>query len=209
MWAEKTNVNFKTDIMERSVTSVVSCAFYIFSFLSCDNVFATTSNLLELTKIEADVLKAGEDTLRTEADTLDVSFSKKLDGVTVTAQTVKQDGAKISMIITKSMRRGTTNMGQLLGNLRNFHYNRATRTLDYNNSSNYIILIDSIEKPGFNILEMHHLRFSRIEVIYKPQGKYQGYDVFINLHTKSDYEGYEGSLLQSNAGTFSDYCGKN
>lgn len=173
-----------------------------------NNLFAATGNSNELVNTEVDILKMYADTLKAKNDTFDISYSKELDGVTVTAQTVKQDGAKTSMLITKSMRRGCSNMGQLLGNLNNFHYNRALRTLDYNNSSNYIILIDSIEKPGFNILDMYHLRFDRIEVIDKPQGKYQGYDVLINLHTKRDYEGYEGSLYQNIGLCFSEYNGK-
>lgn len=44
---------------------------------------------------------------------------------------------------------------------------------------------------------IQHIRFDKVEVIDKPQGQYQGYDVLINLHTKKNYEGYEGMLFNN------------
>jgi len=67
----------------------------------------------------------------------------------------------------------------------------------FSGSKNIIILVDSIEKQG--TLNLSHFRFDKIEVIQRPQGQYAGYDVLINLHTKEDYEGYEGALSQVGA----------
>lgn len=119
---------------------------------------------------------------------------KNLGEVTVSASSIKQSGDRTNIIITREMRRGTVSTGQLLGNLPGFYYDESLNNLTFNGSSNIIILVDSIEKDNNFIKSLQHVRFNKIEVIHRPQGLYNGYDILINLHTKKDYEGYEGMV---------------
>ena len=91
------------------------------------------------------------------------------------------------------MRRGTHSIGELLGNEPHFFFQRGDNKLTHNNSGNIVLLVDSVEKD-LSTLNMHHLRYDYVEIVDHPTGRYQGYDVLINLHTKKDYEGYEGYM---------------
>ena len=42
---------------------------------------------------------------------------------------------------------------------------------------------------------LHHHRFARVEIIEHPTGKYQGYDVLVNLITVKNYEGMKEDWL--------------
>lgn len=61
-------------------------------------------------------------------------------------------------------------------------------------SKNIVILLDSIERDADYIKNMRNYRFDRIDIIYQPTGKYEGYDAIINLHQRENYEGYEGNV---------------
>lgn len=111
-----------------------------------------------------------------------------------------QKGDRTKIFITRDMRRGTHSVGEMLGNEPNFYFDRAFNTLTYNNSSKIVLLVDSVEKD-LSTLSMQHLRFNYIEIVNNPTGKYDGYEVLINLHTKNDYEGYEGYVYH-NTGLF-------
>lgn len=117
---------------------------------------------------------------------------KSIDEVTVSGRSIKQSGDRTNIFITKEMRRGKTNTGEILGDLPGFYYDMAFNTLTFGGSSNIMILVDSLEKDNNFIKNLQHVRFDKIEIIHQPQGLYSGYDVLINLHTKEDYEGYEG-----------------
>ncbi len=93
----------------------------------------------------------------------------------------------------------------MLGDLPNFYYNPADRRVTFNNSSNIVVLVDSIEKPTSDVLNLQHIRFDRMEIVHNPTGKYQGYDVLINFHTKENYEGYEGYVFHNNMLHFNKY----
>ncbi len=141
-------------------------------------------------------------------DTVKVSDStaywkqESLKDVVVNGSSITQKGDKTSVFITKDLRRGTTSTAQMLGKLPNFFYNFADRSLTYHNSSNIVVLVDSVEKDLNYLQNMQHIRFDRVEIIDKPQGQYQGYDVLINLHMKPHYEGYEGMLSNNEAMNF-------
>lgn len=136
-------------------------------------------------------------TVRSDSDTIK---TVSLGEVEVKASNVVQKGDRTKIFITREMRRGTRSVGEMLGNEPNFYFDRAFNTLTYNNSSKIVLLVDSVEKD-LSTLSMQHLRFNYIEIVNNPTGKYDGYEVLINLHTKNDYEGYEGYVYH-NTGLF-------
>lgn len=97
--------------------------------------------------------------------------------------------------ITKHMRKGSYNTAQMLDKVPGISYNYATKSLSYLGNKNIIILVDSIEKDAEYIKNLRHIRFSKVEVIQNPKGKYESYDAIINLRRKTDYEGYENNLF--------------
>lgn len=96
--------------------------------------------------------------------------------------------------ITKHMRKGSYNTAQMLDKVPGISYNYATKSLSYLGDKNIIILVDSVEKDADYIKNLRHIRFSKVEVIHNPRGKYESYDAIINLCRKTDYEGYENNL---------------
>ena len=96
--------------------------------------------------------------------------------------------------ITKHMRKGSYNTAQMLDKVPGLSYNYATKSLSYLGDKNIIILVDSVEKDVEYIKNLRHIRFSKVEVIQNPRGKYESYDAIINLCRKTDYEGYENNL---------------
>ncbi|MCD8237122.1 MAG: hypothetical protein LUD00_10865 [Prevotellaceae bacterium] len=136
-------------------------------------------------------------TVRSDSDTIK---TVSLDEVKVKASNVVQKGDRTKIFITREMRRGTRSVGEMLGNEPNFFFDRGLNTLTYNNSSNIVLLVDSIEKD-LSTLNMQHIRYDYVEIVNHPTGKYDGYDVLINLHTKQNYEGYEG-FVYHNTGLF-------
>lgn len=141
-------------------------------------------------------------------DTITAEQYKKLDEVTVVASSTSQFGDKTKIFITQDMRRNACSNAQMLGNLANFNYDWVSNRITYNNSNNIIVLVDSVEKSMDAVLNMQHIRFNYIEIINKPTGQYQGYDVLINFHTKPNYEGYEGSMFHNNGFIFNKYTDK-
>ncbi len=134
-----------------------------------------------------------------EADTLTVKndstdWSIELKEVAVETSSIRTEGDKTTAFITKEMRRGAHNTAQMLGNIRGLIWNAVDNSVEYNNSHNIIVLVDSLEKGYGYVMKLHHMRFEKVEIIDHPHGKYEGYDALINLITKKNYEGYEGSL---------------
>lgn len=139
-------------------------------------------------------------TLLTERSDSDSIKMKNLQETVVKASHTVQKGDRTKIFITREMRRGTHSIGELLGNEPNFYYDKAFNTLTYNNSSKIVLLVDSIEKD-LSALGMQHIRYDYIEIVNHPTGKYDGYEVLVNLHTKQDYKGYEG-YVYNNTGLF-------
>lgn len=122
-----------------------------------------------------------------------------IDEVVVKGQSEFTEGDRTRIAITKNLRRGTVSTIEMLGKIRNFYYDFRSRQLYYNNSTNIAVLVDSVPKDMSYLSNIQHMRFDRIEIIDHPQGLYQGYDVLVNIHTKENYEGYEG-LVANNGG---------
>ena len=130
-----------------------------------------------------------------EADTLTVKndstdWSIELKEVAVETSSIRTEGDKTTAFITKEMRRGAHNTAQMLGNIRGLIWNAVDNSVEYNNSHNIIVLVDSLEKGYGYVMKLHHMRFEKVEIIDHPHGKYEGYDALINLITKKNYEGY-------------------
>ena len=132
------------------------------------------------------------DTLKVENDS--VVWNESLKEVSVVASSTRTEGDKTTAFITKEMRRGARNTAQMLGNIRGLTWNAVDNSVEYNGKRNIIVLVDSLEKGYRYVMNLHHARFERVEIIDQPKGKYEGYDALINLVTKKNYEGYEGNL---------------
>lgn len=74
------------------------------------------------------------------------SLTKELKEVTVQADVVKRHGNQTTYIVTKEMRRGAYDAGDLLANLPDIQYNRLTKVVEFAGRNNIKILVDSMEK---------------------------------------------------------------
>ena len=121
----------------------------------------------------------------------DTIEGKTLDEIVFVEQTVKHEAHRDIFTVTKSMRDGASTAAQMLGRVQGMHYDFASEAVTYMGSTNIKILVDSIEKDENYIKNLSPKRFSRIDVIHNPAGKYREYNAIINLVTKQDYTGYE------------------
>jgi hypothetical protein len=134
------------------------------------------------------------DTLQQTQDSLWYHRTHQLDSVVIVGDNIIHYADRDVVRITRAMRRGARNTAQMLGNIPGIDCDYSNNALTYYGSSNILILVDSIEKSADYVKELHHLRFDKVNVIPNPTGKYANYDVLINLHTKPNFEGYEGNL---------------
>ena len=141
-----------------------------------------TATTLETWAQDADTLSVRRDSVTRE---------ESLSEVSVVASSTRTEGDKTMVVITKEMRRGARNTAQMLGNIRGLTWNAMSNSVEYNGRGNIIVLVDSVEKNHGYVMDLHHLRFEKVEIIDQPKGKYEGYDALINLVTKKNYEGYE------------------
>lgn len=123
--------------------------------------------------------------------------SEVLDSVVVKGSMVVHDHDKDVWTITDEMRQRTYDTNELLGKIQGFFYNRATRSLSFMGRDNIRFLINGIEKEADYVGMLANKRFKKIEITQHPTGRYQEYDVVVNLITKTGWLGYEGSLLGS------------
>lgn len=121
----------------------------------------------------------------------DTIEGKTLDEIVFVQQTVKHEANRDVFTVTKSLRDGASTAAQMLGRVQGMHYDLVSEAVSYMGSTNIKILVDSIEKDDTYVKNLSPKRFSRIEVIHNPAGKYREYNVIINLVTKQNYTGYE------------------
>ena len=165
-----------------------------YSQLICANVICTDF------LVDSTITKAPVDTVEQKVH--------QLKDVVVKASAIQQKGDRTHVFITKEMRRGTVSAAQMLGNLPGFFFNMGEGELTYSNSKNIVVLEDSVEKDINYLKNIQHIRYDRIEIIDHPQGRYQGYDVLINLHRKEHYQGYEGNAAYTQNYKFNKDNGK-
>lgn len=118
-----------------------------------------------------------------------------LADVDVSEELLKHNGNEDIITVTKSMRKGSKNTGELLGRISGAFYNPMTTDLMYNGSKNILILVDGVEKSPDYIKRLNPERFDKIKIVNMPTGIHAGYDAVIDLHTKPLYMGYEGVVL--------------
>ncbi|MCD8303602.1 MAG: carboxypeptidase-like regulatory domain-containing protein [Prevotellaceae bacterium] len=116
-----------------------------------------------------------------------------MEQVEVNASNIVHLREKDIIYITREMRKGSYDTGELLGKVPGMTYNRVTGDLRYQGQTKILILIDSLEYDASYIKQLHHARFDKIEVTPFPKGKYSDYDVLINLCRKENYEGWENN----------------
>ena len=143
-----------------------------------------------------------------ETQPTDTIEGKTLGEVELVMQTVRHEADRDIFTVTKAMREGVTNAGQLLGRVQGVIYNRATGEISYMGSQNIKILVDSVAKDENYIKRLNPNRFSRIDIIHNPAGEYQSYNVLINLVTKKNFIGYDLSIGELVKILPSDYNGK-
>ncbi len=126
-----------------------------------------------------------------EAEPTDTIAGKELGEIVVKQEAIIHKGSHDVVILTSSMRKNAVNIAEVTGKLAGFRYDPSDRTLEYLGKKNIKILVDSIEKSYDEVRQLDHKRFSKIDVIYNPAGRYQDFDVVLNLHTKTNYIGYD------------------
>ena len=130
-----------------------------------------------------------------DSDTLASDTAQvRLKEVLVTGSTVRHHGQQDTYQVTKAMREGVSDAGELLGKLNGVTFNPLSGELKYLSSKNIIILVDSVPKDEEYIKRLRPYRFDHITIVNNPSGEYAAYDALINLHTRPEYEGYEGNV---------------
>ena len=119
--------------------------------------------------------------------------SEVLDSVVVKGSKVVHDMDKDVWTITDEMRQGTYDTNELVGKIPGFFYNRSTRSLTYMGKDNIRFLVNGIEKEADFVGMLANKRFKKIEITQHPTGRYQDYDVVVNMVTKTAWLGYEGT----------------
>lgn len=141
---------------------------------------------------------ASQDSTATDATHTQAADSIRqvqLGEVEVKAETVKSHGNRDAYVVTKDMKQGLRDAGELLSRIQDLNYNPMTKEVTYLGSKNIVILMDSVEKDADYIKRLSPGRFDRIDVIHNPTGKYTGYDALINFHTRPTYQGYESNSI--------------
>lgn len=132
-------------------------------------------------------------------ETTDTIAGKEFKEVVVAIENIVHKGTHDEVMITPAMRKNAKNISQVIGKIPGFRYDPVSKVLHYMGDNNIKILVDSIDKNLDQVKQLGHQRFSRVDVIYNPTGKYQGYDILLNLHTKTYYEGYDMYAEESGA----------
>ena len=124
------------------------------------------------------------------------SIYKKIDlqDVVIIGDNVVHYPDKDVIVITDSLRKGTYSVKEMMNSLPGFLYNPISRSLSFHGSSSILFLIDGKEKRSGYAGELSHQRFDKIEILKDPVGKYEGYDMVINLITKDNWRGYDVNI---------------
>lgn len=117
--------------------------------------------------------------------------SEVLDSIVVKGSKVTHQLDKDVFTITDEMREKTFNTYDLIGKLPGFFYNRVTKKLSFRGKDNVCLLVDGIEKDIDYTGRLSNARFKKIEITPNPTGRFDGFDVVVNLITKAGWQGYE------------------
>lgn len=169
----------------KSVISKIGILLFLFLFLHPSILFAQVANQTD------SLVNVNDSTISLLQKDSAVTL---LQEVAITGTNITHYNDKDVVRITKDMRKGSFTTGQMLGKIPGVIYNRQTKSLSYYGQENVMLLVDSLEKSADYIKDLHHMRFEKVDIIPYPKGKYEGYAAVINLHTKKNYEGYEGNV---------------
>ena len=150
-------------------------------------VFMTSVNI-EGATLNDSIIASKQDSIN-QSDSIRKSVNLK--EVVIKAQNVVHHPDKDVWAITDDMRKNTINSFDLLGKIPGFFYDRVDKNISYKGMENVVIIVDGREKDMQYIGELSNMRFKKIEIYEHPQGKFQDYDVVVNLITKEDWEGYD------------------
>lgn len=134
------------------------------------------------------------DSTASPVDQVDTIKAKEIGEVVVSAELVKRKGKEDVITVTKRMREGTKNAGELLAKVPGVFFNPLNFDLKYRGSKNVLILVNGVEKNADYIKHLRPERFESIKIINMPTGIYADYDAVIDLRVKKTYQGYEGSV---------------
>ena len=115
------------------------------------------------------------DTLKVQNDS--VVWNESLKEVSVVASSIRTEDDRTMAFITKEMRRGARNTAQMLGNIRGLTWNAVDNSVEYNGKRNIIVLVDSLEKGYSYVMNLHHVKFEKVEIIDQPKGKYHPHGI--------------------------------
>lgn len=122
----------------------------------------------------------------------DVISQWNLDEVVVKAKNVRHHADKDVWIITDVMRKGAFTTNMMLARIPGIRYNNMDEELTYMGKNNVLVLMDGKEKEIGYVGNLANLRFRKVEIYPNPVGRYQNYDVVINMISYDNYEGIEG-----------------
>ena len=126
-----------------------------------------------------------------QTEAKDTIAGKELKEVVVEMENIVHHGTHDEVTITPAMRKYARNISEVIGKIPGFRYDPIGQAMTYMGNSKIKILVDSIDKQIEQVAQLGHQRFSRVDVIYNPTGKYQEYEILLNLHTKKNYEGFD------------------
>lgn len=129
----------------------------------------------------------------------------ELDAITVTAKTRTRDAEKETFLVTNAMRKNTVSAAQMLGNVPGVSVDWATESIKVDNFRDVPIVVDEQEVSAEYARSINPKRIAKVEILRRPQGKFAGRDIIINLVLKPDYRGWDvgaraGGLLVLNNG---------
>ncbi|MCD8291446.1 MAG: hypothetical protein LUC91_08095 [Prevotella sp.] len=153
------------------------------------SIFISIVAALSCFSLQASAQLSEKDSLR--LDSIEAALTDSLKQVEVNASNIVHLRDKDVIYITREMRKGSYNTGELLGKVPGMTYNNLTKELRYQGQTKILILVDSLEYNEKYIKNLHHIRFNKIEIIPNPKGKYANYDIIINLCRNEKYEGWE------------------
>lgn len=125
----------------------------------------------------------------------DLQFLKEVS-ITTSARDNLVD--KDVQIVTEELRKGTSDAKGVLDKLNGVEYDRFNNSINVDNDSKVMILVDGMQKDQEYIKNLPPERLKKIEVIRSPSGRYalEGYSAVINIILKKDYKGQEIALFE-------------
>lgn len=116
--------------------------------------------------------------------------------MTVSVSRDRSNADRRIISFSPEQRKRAATMRELLGMQNGFDISRGEHDqLSYFGLKNIVYTIDGVEQSA-DVIDRPHRRFARVEVHQYPGGKYQEYDVWVDIITDPTYIGFEGNLFE-------------